>query len=66
MRFLFILYIVDKSCTLIYLYNFIVNRTKYVAQNTPPPPLSPTTQILSLAVSLNEFITHTLLSSNGK
>jgi len=37
MRFLFILYIVDKSCTLIYLYNFIVNRTKYVAQNTPPP-----------------------------
>lgn len=64
MRFLCILYIVDKSCTLINLYNFIVNRTKYVAQNTPPP-LSPATQILSLAVSLYEFITHTLLSPNG-
>lgn len=62
MRFLCILYIVDKSCTLINLYNFIVNRTKYVAQNTPPPLKSGH----SNSVACSEFIrihnTHVIIA----
>lgn len=55
MRFLYIVYIilrnVDVSCMLIYLYIYIVNRTKYITQSTlPPKKKGPVCQIVEYAL----------------